>query len=611
MRLLNPLHFIELAAILGVAKAGLVEDVIAAFTSTDKCGACQTLLGTLKVVALAGDGPFSTALLTFPKLQDDDVCEGAIGQQAPILAHDLRSITIPGQTSTKLCHALLGLCEEPAVNPVTMTFPKAAPLKPKIWKSKGKTPFKVVHLSDVHIDRHYEVGADATCSKPLCCRSYADDTSSIENPAGPHGMFHCDTPTALLRKLLANANSIKSKFNIFTGDVADAAIWLYNEQENTASLQHFNQELKSGLKSRTFPTFGNHESAPTNAFPRNTTTQADIQWHWLDNTATTQVQHNSGSYSMVVPGTCLRIISLNTNYWFKPNFWLYDSDVQQPDPNGVLAFTIKQLQAAEDAHQRVWIIAHMPPSNGDATRDQSNYFDQIVQRYKNTIAAQFYGHTHVDEFVISYSDWNNKNANTAINVQYIAPSITPRSSNPAFRVYDVDPDTYEIMDTKTIMAEMSSSSFQTSPQWITQYSARQLYSAAVGGWPANKPLNAEFWHRVTEAFEADNNLFLQFVAFKDRGGKLQNCDATCKGWTICNLRAGRKENGCFTTNPGFPLRRRDESLDLEAPGHAHHCEGIGLASIFSGIISELQSPDGELLEQELQIAMSRVLGGNI
>lgn len=26
---------------------------------------------------------------------------------------------------------------------------------------------------------------------------------------------------------------------------------------------------------------------------------------------------------------------------------------------------------------------------------QSNYFDQIVQRYNNTIAAQFYGHSHV------------------------------------------------------------------------------------------------------------------------------------------------------------------------------------------------------------------------
>ncbi|PPQ64040.1 hypothetical protein CVT24_008853 [Panaeolus cyanescens] len=549
--------------------------------------------------------------LTVPKLQDRDVCLGAVRQQAPIIAHDLRSITIPGQTSTKLCHALLGVCEEPNVNPVTMSFPRAAPLIPKVWESKGKTPFQVVHLSDVHIDRHYEVGADAICTKPICCRRYADDKSSVERPAGPHGMTHCDTPTALLRQLLANANSINSKFNIFTGDVADGAVWLYNQNENTASLQHFNDELRSGLASRTFPSFGNHETAPANAFPRNTTTRANVQWDWLDDTATSQVKHNSGSYSMVVPETSLRILSLNTNYWFKGNFWLYDSNNQQADPNGVLAFAIKELQAAEDAQQRVWIIAHMPPSNGDAMKDQPNYFDQIVQRYKNTIAGQFYGHTHIDEFVVSYSDWNNRNANTAISVHHIAPAITPRGANPAFRVYDVDPDTYEIMDTKTIMAETSSPSFQTSPQWITQYSARQFYSAAVGEWPANKPLNPEFWHRVTEAFEADNDLFLQFVVFKDRGGKLQNCDAACKQRTICNLRAGRKENGCvgffslsFGSGPRLPFRKRDAygSDDLEAHSHAHHCEGVGLSSILSGLMTELQSPDGELLQQELKIA---------
>jgi sphingomyelin phosphodiesterase len=85
----------------------------------------------------------------------------------------------------------------------------------------------------------------------------------------------------------------------------------------------------------------------------------------------------------------------------------------RPDPNGVLAFIVEELQAAEDAGQRAWIIAHMPPGRQDTMYDQvchrtmqtiprdpnavfmqSNYFDQIVQRYHNTIAGQFYGHSH-------------------------------------------------------------------------------------------------------------------------------------------------------------------------------------------------------------------------
>lgn len=42
----------------------------------------------------------------------------------------------------------------------------------------------------------------------------------------------------------------------------------------------------------------------------------------------------------------------------------------RPDPNGVLGFAVEQLQAAEDAGQRAWIVAHMPPNGGDALHDQ-------------------------------------------------------------------------------------------------------------------------------------------------------------------------------------------------------------------------------------------------
>ena len=107
----------------------------------------------------------------------------------------------------------------------------------------------------------------------------------------------------------------------------------------------------------------------------------------------------------------IRIISINTVYWYKTkyvsyfifftrsmayfckySFWLYDSDTLQyafimhshwfthplarrPDPNGVLAFLIQELQAAEDAGQRAWIIGHMPPGGPDTLNDQVIYSD--------------------------------------------------------------------------------------------------------------------------------------------------------------------------------------------------------------------------------------------
>lgn len=88
---------------------------------------------------------------------DDDVCDGAVGQQAPVLARNLREINPLGQTATKLCDALLGLCQPPKVNNYTVPFPKppaASPTKPRAGQ---KVPFQVVHFSDIHIDRQYTV----------------------------------------------------------------------------------------------------------------------------------------------------------------------------------------------------------------------------------------------------------------------------------------------------------------------------------------------------------------------------------------------------------------------------------------------------------------------
>lgn len=109
------------------------------------------------------------------------------------------------------------------------------------------------------------------------------------------------------------------------------------------------------------------------------------------------------------------------------------------DPSTVLAFLVSSLQAAEDAGERSWIIGHIPPGRPDALFDYSASFDHIVQRYSATIAAMFWGHTHRDQFEVSYSDYNNRTAANAKAIGYIAPSLTPTSGNPNFRVYEVDP----------------------------------------------------------------------------------------------------------------------------------------------------------------------------
>lgn len=76
----------------------------------------------------------------------------------------------------------------------------------------------------------------------------------------------------------------------------------------------------------------------------------------------------------------------------------------ETDPGGQLAWLVTELQSAEDAGERVYIIGHMPMGAGDAFYDGSNYFDQIVNRYEATIAALFFGRLPISSVSIMHAN---------------------------------------------------------------------------------------------------------------------------------------------------------------------------------------------------------------
>lgn len=120
-----------------------------------------------------------------PQIEDADVCAGAVGTQAPILAHDLRSIALASPAAKNFCTTIFGLCPLPNTIPHTVNLtgapatadadqPGAAVAKggrrrvKKRWESKGREPFKVVHISDVHVDRSYAVRSAPCPSRRAC-----------------------------------------------------------------------------------------------------------------------------------------------------------------------------------------------------------------------------------------------------------------------------------------------------------------------------------------------------------------------------------------------------------------------------------------------------------
>ncbi|KAJ7895181.1 Metallo-dependent phosphatase-like protein [Mycena olivaceomarginata] len=587
-----------------VAVSASLSDVIirsALQNAAVDCQSCLGLLTSLKPVAQLGDDALITQL-TGICIQlgaaSPDVCAGVVAGAGPVLGQDLRRINTTGPTAEKLCDALMGVCASKAVTPFTVHFPKPPPAYPKVFKSRGRTPFRVVHLSDVHIDHEYTPGSEANCTKPICCRDFADSPAVPTLPAGPNGNSHCDSPVSLADSMLAAVESLKPKFSIFTGDVVDRAVWLVNQSGVSADLREFNAEMASKLSAPIFPPLVSAafllllgDTSPVNLFARSTShTANNSQWvfdiqsagweQWIKQSAASQVDHHSGSYSALVSGTNLRIMAVNTQYWYIQNFWLYDSDVVQPDPNGIIAFMVEQLQAAEDAGERVWIIGHIPLGTADTVVDQSNYYDQVLQRYKNTIAAQFFGHTHRDGFQIAYSNYSDQTAHTAVSAALIGPALTPTSGNPAFKFYDIDPDTFEVMDSSIFFTNASDAHFQVNPKWSLYYSARQTYGPLVN-LPKSEPLSPAFWHNLTEVFAVNETAFQMYNTFLSRGSAVGACDDACRNTTICDIRAFRSENNCDLPTPGFSLRRRSASGGISQASDSDACEGTGIARIFS------------------------------
>ncbi|KAF2093554.1 sphingomyelin phosphodiesterase [Rhizodiscina lignyota] len=546
----------------------------------------HAILVLLKGVAELGNTIFVDTLTEICKLsgaEDDDVCEGAIKLEGPIIANDLRGMSIGSKTSDLFCITFLGLCSYPAVTPFSISFPKAKPSTARPTPS-GQDPIQIVQYSDIHVDPFYVAGSNTNCTKPICCRDYsaADAPGNNSSPAGPNGDHNCDAPVSLEESMYAAINDIapNAKFSIFTGDIVDHAVWNTTQAQNTIDINDAYSRMSSALN-LIYGVTGNHEMSPVNAF-QTTAEGTNAQWvydllssawtQWIGASSASEAD-KIGAYSAKYSDGNLRIISVNTNFYYIQNYELYEKTMET-DPSSQFSWLVTELQAAEDAGERVYIIGHMPMGSSDAFHDGSNYFDQIVNRYSSTIAALFFGHTHDDEMEIAYSDYSAQSFSNAVAYSYIMPSMTPTSGHPAFRVYSVDPVTFAVLDSTTYIANMDDPDFQTNPQWTKYYSAKEAYgplaSPPLGD---GDELSPAFWHNVTVAWESSDADFNDYISRKSRGWDVESCTGDCKTNEICKVRAARAENNCVTPTPGVNFSKRD----LDESGAVKHQDECGIS----------------------------------
>ena len=226
-----------------------------------------------------------------------------------------------------------------------------------------------------------------------------------------------------------------------------------------------------------------------------------------------------------------------------------------------------------------------------------------MNRYSNTIAGLFFGHTHVDQFEVGYSDYSNKGYENAIATAYIVPSLTPTSGMPAVRVYTVDPVTFAVLASVTYIADMTNQAFQTTgPVWTEYYSAKQVYGPLLTP-PVTDPnaeLSPAFWHNVTEVLASNETAFQEYYARKSRGWNVANCTGTCYTLEICQMQAMRSENNCYTPSPGIHFGKRD----LTPHGHVGHRDecGISVSREVLGMIAQKKELRARLVQRVTELA---------
>ena len=557
-----------------------VQEIIIGSNIVGNCSKCIAALNVAKSVALVAPEalpPLFIALCEMTGFASNTTCQTTYAAEAlgSVWTQVLAYADVSGQDGLYMCNSLSSnFCPAQRANALNTTglFPKPKPANAKAPKPSGKR-VKVAHLSDLHLDPRYFVSAEANCTSGLCCRANvkaAGSNGSIALPATLYGNYKCDSPYDLLAAAMESINPLTGinngkDFSVYTGDSAahdgpNQISRLYNEYcENGVYYL-----IKSYLKGPVFPTLGNHDTSPVAIDSPHTLPGPlgqQFSWNydhvaalwqadgWLDKAAAAEARTHYGGYAML-NSFGLKVISLNTDFWYRSNI-LNFINTTDPDVSGMQKFLIDELQAAEDAGQRVWIIGHVL-SGWDGTNplpNPTNLFYQIVERYSpHVVANVLFGHTHEDQNFIFYANNGTlRNADTALTPAWMGPSVTPLTNlNSGFRLYSVDTGSFDIYESYTFYSDVSSypslADTSSGPTYRFEYSARDAYPI---GWPADAPLNATYWHRITEAMETNRTLVELYNTHQGKSSVLSpNCSSdACAAAKVCYMRSGSQPLG--------------------------------------------------------------------
>lgn len=507
---------------------------------------------------------------SFLHIETKDVCHGVVDIFKDVVLEVLANSTLE---SSEVCEVVTKLnCSGHLIPSMewTVNIPKSQAAANSSHKGHIKPrgqPLKVLHLTDIHVDFKYKPRTKVDCNEPLCCRS--GSPWWLHTSAGFWATLgKCDIPTWTLENLFQKLSEEKFDYILWTGDLLSHNIWDQTKEEQVATL-HYLVDLfdKYFPDTPVYPALGNHEGIPVNNFPQHSIpVKEPVSWlyeemaesfgHRLpEDVRSTLIR---GGYYSVLVAPKFRIVSLNMNFCNNFNWWLL---LNSTDPESELTWLVSILQKAEQSGEKVQIIGHIPPGLPDCLKSWSWNYYRIINRYKETVAAQIFGHFHYDSFELfydtGYQDVESQPIGEPIGVAYISPSVTTFSDlNPGYRVFDVDGfhenSSWSVLDHHTYIMDVKSSKKHTPPSWNHEYSAKETYGL--------ESLSPKDWEKAIINMKTNDTLFKEYYKFYYKSNPKSSCNSSCKKMMLCNLVSGRSYDDGFCNE----LYKKSESVGEES-----------------------------------------------
>ena len=449
------------------------------------CSLCSFTVDVLKNYLLQKNGfeklyDLVKNICHFTKI-DNKVCDGAIDHYKEIVMDSFIKRFVNGDY---IC-SLINICEDTTEYESIEDFARRIlkdkpPVKEReiVKRKNDEDYYKVVQLSDIHLDMEYKEGTVANCNLPVCCRELNDDdlVPVKQIYAGLYGTIEgkCDANMETVKAFSSKAKEVNPDYIMFVGDNIAHIVWKVSLSEILKATRMEIDAIQNefGLDTPIYPAIGNHENAPCDQFHGEEKELleglADIFRPYLDDDAY-ETFKKYGYYTLLAKNN-LRIISLNGLLCDSFNFHLlYDSS----QPRQMFKWLENVLSDAEKNNEIVHIIDHIPMPNSHHTIECASRLKILMDRYQNIIRGYFSGHSH-DEYLVMVHEYYDPEKATQIN--YVSSSLTTYTGKqPSFRMYLIDKKELYVQDFVQYRMNLTDSNEKRTPIWFISYNATDLF----------------------------------------------------------------------------------------------------------------------------------------